>query len=96
MSVTVISRPLARQTFLIAAPSVEYSKPSSGSRGETIWASRGCNSSMSSSMSSTKVNGFSDRPAFSVNSMKLPPKFRQAFSYERPTSMIQTRAPVPR
>ena len=80
----------------MAAPSVEYWKPSRASRGDTIWASKGCSSSMSSSMSSTKEKGFKERPACSVNSMKLPPKLRQAFSYERPTSMIQTRAPVPR
>ena len=35
---------------------------------------------MSSSMSATRVKGFSDSAAFSVNSMKLPPKLRQAFS----------------
>ena len=54
MSVTVMARPLAFQTFLIAAPSVEYWKPSSDSRGDTICASSGCRSSMSSSMSSTR------------------------------------------
>jgi ABC-type multidrug transport system fused ATPase/permease subunit len=42
MSVIVIARPLAFQTFLMAAPSVEYRKPSSVSRGDTICASSGC------------------------------------------------------
>ena len=80
MSVTVMARPLAFQTFLIAAPSVEYWKPSSDSRGDTICASSGCSSSMSSSMSSTRGNGLSESAASSVNSMKLPPKLRHAFS----------------
>ena len=35
---------------------------------------------MSSSMSSTKLKGLSEIPALSVNSMKLPPTLRQAFS----------------
>ena len=80
MSVIVIARPLAFQTFLMAAPRVEYRKPSSVSRGDTIWASSGCSNSMSSSMSSTKLKGLSEIPALSVNSMKLPPTLRQAFS----------------
>ena len=70
---------LAFQTFLIAMSSRECWYPSSGPRGDTIWASSGCRSSMSSSMSSTSVNGLSERGVLGELD-EAPPKLRQAFS----------------
>ena len=96
MSVKVAVLPLSCHTEVIAC-SIHDMERSSIPPSEAMACATICLSMVSSSSSNSRMvlNGLMLIPAFSVNSMNCPPSNLQVRSYERPTSIIHARPPVP-